>query len=173
MTEYGEAYYEEYETRRYSELEEETKEWYMEVLSLAEVSEGDGKGLDIGCAYGHSLDVLHDFGFDPFGMDISEYAIKKGKNIYNFPLVVGDVEEGIPFDGEFSFISMVGVLEHLENPELAISNVYDKLREEGIFVASTPNPDWWRKWFGLAPEDETHKHEWTAEKWRNVLRNFD
>jgi len=171
--EFDREYFEGGEYGSYEELEGETKRWYSEVLSLADIESGRGKALDVGCAYGYSLEVLSNLGFEPFGMDASEYAVGKGRSIHDFPLAVGDVERGIPFDENFSLITMVDTLEHLENPGLAVSNVYEKLSEGGIFVASTPNPRWWRNYLGLAPEDETHVNVWPPEGRESALAGFE
>jgi len=170
---YSKEYFEGGEYESYGELEDKTKSWYSEVFSLADIESGRGEALDVGCAYGYSLEVLNDLGFEPFGMDASEYAVEKGRDIHDFPLAVGDVERGIPFDGNFSLISMVDTLEHLENPGLAISNVYEKLDEGGTFVASTPNLRWWRNYLGLAPEDEAHVNVWPPEGWESTLSDFE
>jgi len=170
---YDKGYFEGGEYESYEDLEDKTKSWYSEVLSLAGIESGQGKALDVGCAYGYGLEILSDLGFEPFGLDISEHAAGKAKRRTGAEVVSADVQESIPLDEKFDLVTCVDTLEHLENPSLAISNVYDKLESGGKLVASTPNLRWWRNYLGLAPEDETHVNVWPFGKWEETLREHD
>jgi len=169
---YDKDYYEGGEYSSYAKMEDETKHWYSEVLSLAGIESGQGKALDVGCAYGYSLGVLSNFGFEPFGMDLSEYAVEKARKRTDARVSVGDVQEFIPFNGKFDLITCLDTLEHLERPERAIANIYEKIKDGGLFVASTPNKDWWRRKAGLHDERETHTNVRTADEWEKVLETL-
>jgi len=170
--EYSRSYFEEGNTRATGKWKTRPNAGILEVLSLVP-PELTGKALDIGCAYGYGLEVLDGLGFEPFGMDISEYAIGRARERTDAKVAAGDVQEFIPFDGKFDLVTCVDTLEHLECPEEAIANMYEKLRKEGFFVASTPNKDWWKRKIGLHNEQETHSSVRTADEWEETLRALE
>lgn len=95
------------------------------------------KLLDIGCGYGHFLDVLKN-DFEIHGMDISNYAIKVASNRVKCEYMQGSLEDSIPFNKNFDIITAISVIEHLENPKRAIKNIYAKLNDGGLFCLEIP-----------------------------------
>ena len=86
--------------------------------------------LDIGCAFGHFLEILKD-DFEINGMDISEHAIKVARSRLKCELKKCDIEkEGIPFNKKFDIISMLSVLEHLSEPKKALESIYEHLNTD-------------------------------------------
>ena len=66
------------------------------------------KALDYGCGVGAATQLLTDFGFDAYGVDISEQAIENAKSIFpeianSFYLVDGSL---IPFEDQFFDIAI-------------------------------------------------------------------
>lgn len=171
--EYNWSYFEGGEYESYEELEDETKSWYLEVISFAGIRSGRGKALDVGCAYGHSLEILSDLGFEAFGLDLSEYAIEEAKRRTDARVSTGNVQDSIPFDEKFDLITCLDTLEHLGKPKQAIVNMYDKLEEGGLFVGSTPNRNWWRRKLGVHNEEGTHRSIKTATEWKEILDGFE
>jgi len=94
--------------------------------------------LDIGCAFGHFLEILND-DFEIKGIDISEHAIRVARSRLNCELKKCNIEkEGIPFKEKFDIISMISVLEHLNEPKRVLEDVYDKLNDGGLFCFEVP-----------------------------------
>ncbi|MFC1734044.1 methyltransferase domain-containing protein [candidate division KSB1 bacterium] len=53
----------------------------------------------------------------------------------------GDVQEGLPYEDHFFDTVYLGeLIEHLDNPGLALSEVARVLKEDGVFILDTPNP---------------------------------
>lgn len=182
MVEFEREYFEEgpYAKRGgYGALEAWTKRFFLSLLKRIEKSKieyknGRGKhALEIGYAYGYVLGVLKDLGYEIYGLDISKYAIKKAKvRLPQGNFVVQDIQKGIPFKTKFDFIVCMEVLEHLRNPEIAIKNCYEALNLNGIFLASTPNKKFWRRYIPLLPSieiDETHVNVRTAGEWKRCF----
>jgi SAM-dependent methyltransferase len=107
---------------------------------------GIGKILDVGCAYGFMLERVQD-SFDKFGVDVSDYAITIAKKrLPNVKFAIANVEEGLPFQEEtFDIIMCNDVLEHLENPRIALGNIKKVLKKDGILYINTPNLNSFRK----------------------------
>jgi len=93
--------------------------------------------LDVGCGDGFFMEVLRNLGFESiYGIDVSlpllEKAGRKG-----FRVVEGSVYD-LTARGEVDVILLCDVLEHLENPGLAVTKIYDALKEGGILYLIVP-----------------------------------
>lgn len=68
--------------------------------------------LDLGCSFGWIVRELTKHGVPSQGLEVSEYAVKKGQE-KGAPVIQGDVRN-LPFhDGEFDCITGFDVLEHI------------------------------------------------------------
>ena len=117
-----------------------------------------GKVLDVGCAYGFMLKRFPD-SFQKFGIDVSKYAISVAKKrLSSATLKIRSAEEKLPFEEDFfDMILFNDVLEHLENPKIALENIYKVLKKDGILYITTPNLNIVRKKiFRYADEKEHH-----------------
>ncbi len=94
--------------------------------------------LDIGCAYGHFLELLKD-DFEIHGMDVSNHAIKVARTRVKCNYKQGNLEkEGIPFSNSFDIITAISVIEHLKDPKKAIRVIYGHLNAGGLFCLEIP-----------------------------------
>jgi len=85
-----------------------------------------GKYLDIGCGDGVLCKVFKDHGWDAHGLDISDGI--------NFET------DTIPFeDNSIALITLYGVIEHISNPHMLITEIYRLLENGGACVMITPN----------------------------------
>jgi len=100
------------------------------------------KILDVGCAKGFFLQSAKKAGFDPYGIDISSYAIDEAKKTFDGSVFCGNAEENIPFsDGFFEVITCWDVLEHFKNPFLVLKTLAKKLKKGGLIFIETCNYD--------------------------------
>lgn len=130
-----------------------------------------GKVLDVGCAYGFMLERFPD-SFDKFGVDVSEYAINIAKNrLPSVAFTVSNVEDSLPFQKEsFDIIICNDVLEHLENPAVALENIKRVLKKGGILYINTPNLNSFRKKvLGFADKMEHHISMFTHQELLELL----
>ena len=93
--------------------------------------------LDIGCGYGHFLDILKN-DFTIYGMDISNHAIKVASKRVDCEYKQGNLEDPIPFNMNFDIITAISVVEHLEDPIKALKNIHAQLRDGGLFCLEIP-----------------------------------
>lgn len=118
-----------------------------------------GKILDVGCALGFFMEAAKKKGFDPYGVDISDYAIsyalKKFPNTVFLNTLMGARLER----GSFDCLTMFQTIEHLNNPLENLKEANRVLKKNGIVVIATPNYDCLiRKlmgnyWFEYKPEE--------------------
>jgi len=97
-----------------------------------------GKYLEAGCGTGHVVagSAIRLPNLDFYAVDFSEASIEIAKKVaeannvkINFQQA--NLMEPLPFDFEFDYISCLGVLHHLENPEQGLANLADKLSVGG------------------------------------------
>jgi len=93
--------------------------------------------LDIGCGYGHFLDLLKN-DFEVYGTDINLHATKITRYKVKCPVKEGNLEKKIPFKKKFDIITALDVIEHLNKPKQAIENVYNHLKNNGLFFFQVP-----------------------------------
>jgi len=98
--------------------------------------------VDLGCGAGYGTYSLARFARGILGVDVSEEAVAYAAWSYEAPGLryeVGDVA-GLPNPGE-SFDAAVSfdVIEHLERPEALVEEARRLLKEDGVFVVSTPD----------------------------------
>lgn len=115
--------------------------------------------LDIGVRDGSWLDVLKSNGYENLsGMDINEESIKecieKGYNCILEDARYIKNEEEI-----YDLITILHTLEHLENPQLAIDNIYKILKKNGMVFVEVPlqkweDPELWGQFNCFANENE-------------------
>lgn len=101
--------------------------------------------LDYGCGSGVRYGMwLKSLGHGYHGCDISDEALEqaRGHGLDVHPIRPEDGSTSLQ-SGSFSRIMCMEVLEHLESPENALSEIRRLLRPDGIFICSVPNPGIW------------------------------
>lgn len=109
--------------------------------------------LDLGCGAGLTLQSLSRFG-RVFGVDASELAIHYSRKNSDGPLVLGSLDQGLPFKPRtFHLITMLDLLEHIEDDAAAMVSVGSLLEKGGLLVCTVPAfPSLWSR------HDEVNRH---------------
>jgi len=97
--------------------------------------------LDFGCGSGHSLSYFQNHWPEAklYGLDLSPEAIKYAqKRLPKANFVVGTLEQA-KFDTQFDLITVLGVLEHCENPVETLKKIALNLTESGLIYVEVPN----------------------------------
>ncbi len=68
------------------------KKFYSAVLKDIETYIKPAKILDIGCAMGFSLEAASERGWQPYGIEISEFAAKIAKKVFGDNIKIGDIQ---------------------------------------------------------------------------------
>lgn len=110
--------------------------------------------LDIGCGAGDLLGALRKKGHAGIGLDISESALKSAAEL-KVPGVQASYRDPPFADRSFDVVTMFHVLEHVPDPDTAISVASRLLDSNGRIVIQVPNADCMqysllgRFWIGL------------------------
>jgi 2-polyprenyl-3-methyl-5-hydroxy-6-metoxy-1,4-benzoquinol methylase len=171
------AYTQDYFTnRKYQQKQRLVERHVLEVLRWTTKKLGgnllDGRGksaLDVGCAYGFTSHVLEDLGYETFGVDVSAWGTKNAKNLCEGEFLVCDAQTKMPFShGEFDLVTCFDVLEHLPNPDRAISSMFDACR--GAMVCTTPNKKVEKLVRTITRDyDETHINVKSVSDWKKIF----
>jgi len=141
--------------------------WLKKIDSFLPVKEGKGRTvLEIGCSIGGFARLLADRGFRVYATDISTYAVSRAKRLSpDIHFSTLDIRKPIRLTPMFDYIFSFEVVEHLENPELAIAHMYNKLKKSGYLIFSSPYPYSW------IYRDPTHINVRYPDEWIFAMRN--
>lgn len=111
---------------------------YHEILDQFEPFRKTNKLIDIGCGIGYFLEEAKKRGWEVYGVEITDGAVKicseKGINIQKGFL------KNLNFKPEmFDIITSFEVIEHINNPKTEFKNFHSILREGGLVYVTTPN----------------------------------
>jgi len=98
-----------------------------------------GKVLDIGCAYGVFLDIARNFGWQPYGIEISEKMADYARSQFNLPVIQGTIAETSYENNFFQLITLWDVIEHLSDPLGVLEKCYKALEKYGLILIFTIN----------------------------------
>lgn len=94
--------------------------------------------LDIGCGVGHYLALAKEHFEELCGVEPSITSVMKARE-QGFSVIHDYFHEGLSFDSGFDAISMIEVLEHIEQPSDLFTQAARLLNENGILLVEVPN----------------------------------
>lgn len=101
-----------------------------------------GKLLDVGCGYGFFLLQAQKVGWQVYGTELSEIAVRYARDRQNLPNVVfSDLSDDEFSHLEFDAINLTNVLEHVPSPAEVLANCHRRLANNGILLIRVPNMD--------------------------------
>ena len=141
---YNEAYYKEYDVG-VAKVDYATSEYtvgFLQKVARRIYEDLHPRSvLDAGCAMGHLVAALRDYGVEAYGIDISEYAISKVRDDIRPYCAVCSLTERLPdkLPKQFDLIISIEVLEHLyaEDGKKAIANLCSYTDQ--IIISSSPD----------------------------------
>jgi SAM-dependent methyltransferase len=111
---------------------------YNTLLDEFEVYRNNGKLLDVGCGRGWFLNEAKKRGWEVYGTEYSEAAVKICEN-NGIKMTAGKLSSDSFPQNEFDVITSFEVIEHINNPLEELSNINLFLRKGGLFYCTTPN----------------------------------
>jgi 2-polyprenyl-3-methyl-5-hydroxy-6-metoxy-1,4-benzoquinol methylase len=110
-----------------------------QVLDQIERHEWKGRLLDVGCGMGMFVEVASQSGWDAWGVDLNEHAVKWAQENVS-PNVLHGLVGDLGFEeGSFDCVTMFDVIEHLDDPRRQLPDVWRLLRPGGLLVVITPD----------------------------------
>ncbi|MEM3386082.1 MAG: class I SAM-dependent methyltransferase [Nitrososphaerales archaeon] len=147
------------------------RHFYRGVLRKFRLKGGKNKkALDVGCAYGYGVEILAEQGYDAYGCDVSEYAVRTANTLHNWSrcFVLNVEKETLPLHF-FDLVTLINTIEHFKDPESVINNVKKSLKRCGVVLVATNNP--WSP-LNLRDRDPTHQSVFSPIKWYSIFRKY-
>ncbi|EMY61587.1 class I SAM-dependent methyltransferase [Leptospira terpstrae] len=143
---YGKDYYQ--GKADYTYIDERENKKYFQYVWKARVRNiqkyvSSGNFLDIGSSFGGFLESAREEGFQVQGVEISEYASRYA-NENGIPTFQGSLLDAIFPNDHFSVITMVEVIEHIEEPNHFFKELTRILKPGGLLLLQTANFDGWQ-----------------------------
>ena len=136
--------------------------------------------LDIGCAFGPYLDAASDAGWQVFGTDVSEEAVRYVQDTLHYPAAHARFPAFDPAAAfgvrQFDAVTMWFVIEHFQNLDAVLRGVSRVLKTGGIFAFSTPSASGVsarfspQRFFQQSPSD--HFSLWEPARAASLLRRY-
>lgn len=126
--------------------------------------------LDVGCGTGYFLRNARDRGLEPYGVDVSEEAVKITKKVVGIDTARLCPGERLCFDDrKFDYVACLGVLEHFLDIDQGISEMARVAKDDATLCIMVPNEDFllWKLTGkpGTAQQD-INEQLYTAAQWR-------
>lgn len=126
-----------------------------------------GDLLDCGCGPGEFIAKAQSYFDRVVGVDIDQEMVslcqKRFVSNPRLSFFVADIEN-FSLRENFDFCSVLDVLEHTQQPEKALRNIYQMLKEDGTLLFSAPN--WYNRFLNTTPG---HKQFHSSYGWKNLL----
>lgn len=125
----------------YVQEERERRRSFERVIRHIEHLRCGKKGalLDIGCCTGGLLVQAQSRGWNVFGLDLSQWACTIAKKLHGLTIHNGTLETYSRKKERFDAITLLDVLEHVEDPVALMEQAHQKLAADGMFCIVTPD----------------------------------
>jgi 2-polyprenyl-3-methyl-5-hydroxy-6-metoxy-1,4-benzoquinol methylase len=136
--------YREMSDERYLREEEGRRRMARRLLDLLARHVAQGRLLEVGCGYGLLLDEARRRGYDVEGVELSVEAVRYARDRLGLSvreMALEDAALDAASDGErYDAVLAVDVLEHLDDPVIAIERLCPLLAPDGALLITTPDP---------------------------------
>lgn len=95
------------------------------------------RSLDVGAATGYLTRHFGEIGYESWGIDISEEAIRHGTEQLGIPRLVATHLEDFNPEVPFPAITSLYVIEHVSDPVGFLENIRRILSDDGVFICMT------------------------------------
>lgn len=133
----------------YFKYEQENDQLFFDLMlkGLADVNfsplynsaKGEKSFLDIGCATGLLVEHMKKHNWNARGVELCGPAAEYGSLERNIEIFSGTVEQACYDDCTFDVVHCSHLIEHLNNPDAFMDEVYRILKPGGLFLCITPN----------------------------------
>ncbi len=112
--------------------------WRARLRRIREFVPAPADFLDVGCAYGGLALEAQAMGYRSQGLDISEHAVREA-SARGLEAHKGRITDGIFRSSSVDVVTLIEVIEHLEDPRAAVQELARIMRPGGLAVIQTAN----------------------------------
>jgi SAM-dependent methyltransferase len=100
------------------------------------------RSLDVGCGLGIMLKYMELFGYEAHGVEISPFAVDHARRELGLERIIqGTIREAAYPASHFSLVTLVHILEHLDDPVPTLQEVYRVLVPGGYAYVEVPSSE--------------------------------
>jgi SAM-dependent methyltransferase len=133
-----------------------------------------GRLLDVGCGDGYFLLGMKRRGWEVTGIELHQKVAAYARDELGLD-VKGGAEHEVDWGGKYDCITLMGVIEDVDDPNACIERCFEHLHEGGLLVVQTHNIGSWEArffgphWFNI----EAPRHVWhfSPETLKKLLQN--
>jgi len=118
---------------------EQEEERVINADRLLQLVPRGGRLLEIGCAVGFLLVAARERGFDPVGVEMSEWASGIARSKFGLDVRTGRLEDAGLDDDSFDVVVLADVIEHLTDPTTTVREIRRVLKPGGRLLLLTPD----------------------------------
>ena len=107
------------------------------IKRMKELNPGANSILDIGAGIGSLLSVSREFRLDTEGVEPNPFAVLYGKRELSLDITCSYFHSKL-FDKKFDLITIISVLEHLEDPRSLFEEAIKSLNKNGLLFVNMP-----------------------------------
>lgn len=147
-------------------------EHFCRYLFAARLARGK-RVADLGCGTGYGAAELAKTANSVAGFDISPEAVEFATSEYRIPTLsfhVASAEHVPEAEGSFDLVVSFEVIEHLEDSEALVREARRLISNNGQFVVSTPNRDYYAESRSESGPNPFHTREFSLDEFRELLK---
>lgn len=134
--------------------------------------------LDVGAGYGTFVEMGLRNQLKAVGIEPARNLYRQAKTRLGDKIIHADLNEFVKRNNKiFDFISLIHVVEHVENPAITLSTLYQLLKLNGVLYVETPNIDSFlsdaekSNYTFLTPPD--HLNLFSSRSFKTLLNSLD
>lgn len=139
---YRESYYRSWgvsageEKQETARLKKGTSERYLKRIMAYKAN---GRLLDIGSAFGYLMEVAKSYGFDTYGVELSNFSSSIAKKKFGSKVFGGKLDDANFPGAHFDVITMLDLIEHIPRPIEFMQEVRRIIKPGGFVGITTPD----------------------------------
>ena len=112
---------------------------FITILHYLSTKDEHPRILDVGCGYGHFLNLCHAEGWEAYGLEIGHVLYQHLLSKKPYKVIQSPLHQAQLHDGFFDIITFIDSLYYVDDPRLPLTTAHRKLRQGGTLLLRVTN----------------------------------